>query len=493
MAYKASRATVTKPRRSKPSVPPTETVTQTINRMAGSTAWKGELSFELSSQLRSRTSERLELQLIGLFSEELHENTVGLTDLVDEVFANDNFSTSVRKRIGARLSRHQQWDVLLHLLRIVGAKKLKSELDCAPRSALSRFAISTVTRSALSTDDRTQIRQLQRDLPTLVTWPEGGDAVTVATVLLEFSVERQPKEKLALTKLVARIFTDIVPEETSIAAINAGRVTALQLANLVTMLSKAPRGIKSAQTLIVRLSKSRLSETLSNETCWSRLSILEIGQLAKTPEIAQHLAGQPAWWSARQRRELSEEGVGSLLRLIDYLRSARDIVDLELLSAFLADTRRPGNTFIREAFDAVVKKALSEQESVHAATLAEVQSIVQRREEDIESLKVQREQLFANISKHEESLRLLERKELQSREQRDTVAQRVLVDEIVQLILATERMRKIAVGHKAVEAFVTESETIVARLGIFVERDVTGNLALIRRRLSHNDDAVLYP
>ena len=466
---------------------------QTLERFAKSAAWRGELTTEQSSELRERTTDLIELGLIALFSASLTEGGENLIASVEQVMDHNTVNPSLKKRLGSRLAHHQQWDALLRLSTKQGVQKLKAELQLVPTEIRSIFAAQILSNETLASDDPQVIRHVKRDLPTLAAWAIGNDATTIASVLLKFTTSALPKSKLTLAKLAARCVAVTVAEDAAITALDSGRFSSLQLANLVDLVAKTPQGSKYAQSFIVRISQSKRSEALENDLCWHRLDLLDIGQLTRFPEILSHLSAQPAWWTARQRRELMDEGVGAILRFVDCTRKALDVVDTRLLGEFLRDSKRPGNALMREAFESVVKAALTEQSAMHEVSLAEVREIVTDQNTALEREKYEQAQLQTKIQRLEEQLRNIERNEIQSREQKDVMAQRVMIDLIVEIALAMERMSENAAKNDKVEAFVAEAESLMARANVSIERNSSGRLVSIRQGVKSNEETLLYP
>jgi hypothetical protein len=488
-----AKKTLPKPARKTPSLPPEEEVMQTLERLAKSAAWRGELTTEQSSELKKRTSDLIELDLITLFSASLMEGGENLFASVDQIMDHNTVNASLKKRLGSRLAHHQQWDALLRISTKQGFQKFKAELQLVPTEIRSNFAAQILSNEKLASDDPQVIRHVKRDLSTLATWAIGNDATTIASVFLEFTTSALPKSKLTLAKLAARCVAVTISEDSVIAALNSGRFSSLQLANLVDLVAKTPQGSKYAQSFIVRISQSKRSEALENDLCWHRLDLLDIGQLTKFPEILSHLSAQPAWWTARQRRELMAEGVGAILRFVDCTRKALDVVDTRLLGEFLRDSKRPGNALVREAFESVVKAALTEQSTMHEVSLAEVREIVADRDTALKRAKSEQAQLQTRIQRLEEQLRNIERSEIQSRVQKDVMAQRVMIDLIVELALAMQRMSENAANNEQVKAFVAEAESLMARASVSIERNSSGRLVAIRQGVKSNEETLLYP
>lgn len=487
-----AKKTLPKPARKAPSLPPEEGVMQTLERLAKNAAWRGELTTEQSSELKKRTSDLIELDLITLFSASLPEGGKNLFASVEQVMDHNSVNPSLKKRLGPRLAYHQQWDALLRLSIKQGVQKLKAELQLAPTELRSEFAAHILSNETLASDDPQVIRHIKRDLPTLATWAIGNDASTIASVFLEFATSALPKSKLPLAKLAARGVAVTIPEDDVIAVLDSGRFSSLQLANLVDLVAKTPQGSEYAQSFIVRISRSKRSEALENDACWHRLNLLDIGQLTKFPEILSHLSAQPAWWTARQRRELIAEGVGAILRFVDCARKALEVVDTRLLGEFLRDSKRPGNAIVREAFNSVVKEALTEQSTLHEVSLTEVKGIVAERDTALEREKSEQTQLQASLQRLEEKLRTTERQEIQSREQKDAMAQRIVIDLIIELALAMERLNENARENERVKAFVAEAEALMIRANISIERNSSGRLIAIRQAGKTNKETLLY-
>jgi hypothetical protein len=301
-----------------------------------------------------------------------------------------------------------------------------------------------------------------------------------------------PKSKFSIAKFAARSIALTIPEDAVISALDSGKFSSLQLATLVDLVAKTPQGAKYVQSFIMRISRSQRSETLENERCWQRITLLEIAQLTKYPEVMRHLSGQPAWWTARQRRELTDEGVGAILRFIDGARRAREVVDTNLLGEFLRDAKRAGNLLIREAFDSVVTTALDEQSIAHETSLAEIRAMVNEREAALELAKAEHAQLQTMIRRLEHDLRTIERGEIQSRDQKDAMAQRGIIDLIVELLRAMERLNECAREIAQVKAFVAEVEALSARANIWIERSSDGTLVSIRQSDKNNSETILY-
>jgi hypothetical protein len=474
------------------SLPPNEGVVPTLESLAKNITWRGELTAEQSSELLKRTNDQTELGLIDLFSAPPVEGGERFVALVGRL--NDNLLTPpLIKRLGSRLAHHQQWDALFDLSRLVGVRKLKVEIESAPSELRSRFAVTSLSSERLATDDPITLRQIKRDSAILTTWATGEDAATLASAFLSFAMSALPKSKFSIAKFAARSIALTIPEDAVISALDSGKFSSLQLATLVDLVAKTPQGAKYVQSFIVRISRSQRSETLENERCWQRITLLEIAQLTKYPEVMRHLSGQPAWWTARQRRELTDEGVGSILRFIDGARRAREVVDTNLLGEFLRDAKRAGNLLIREAFDSVVTAALAEQSMAHDLSLADTRAVVTEREAALETARAEQAQLQARILRLEENLLMMERSEIQSRDQKDAMAQRGMIDLIVELLRAMERLNESAGEVAQVRAFVAEAEALIARANISVERSSDGRLVPIRKVDINKKDTGPYP
>ena len=488
-----TKATSKKPARRVPSLPPDEGVVQILERFARNSTWRGEFSPEQTSELAGRATDSFELGLTYLFSASPGENEENFVSLVERVRSFSVLSPPLRKRLGSRLAHHKQWDALLQLSMVLGIQKLKIETQLVPDELRSRFALATLSGERLASGDPLVARQIKRDLPILATWVNGEDATTLASIFLNFATSTQPKSKLPLVKLVARAIAVTIPDDAVTASISSGRLSSLQVATLVDIVANTPQGTRHAQSFITRIGRSKRSEILENDLCWRRLELMEIAQLTKYPEILSHLSAQPAWWTARQRRELMDEGVGAVLRFVDCTRKAQEVVDMRLLGEFLRDAKRPGNTIMRAAFDSVVAAALTEQSLMHEKSLGEMRDKVAERDATLEAEKVEQAQLQSRILRLEEELRILERNEIQSRVQKDVMAQRVMIDLIVELTRAMERLRENATEDERIGAFVAEAEAVMARAHIGVERDSAGRLVAIRQGDKTGRGTLLYP
>jgi len=476
-----------------PSLPPDEGVVLILERFAKTSTWRGEFSPEQSSELAGRATDSFELGLTDLFSGSLGRAERNFVALVEQIRNPDALSPPLRKRLGSRLAHHKQWDALLQLSMDLGIQKLKNETQLVPDELRSRFAVKALCAERLASDDPLVARQIKRDLPILATWPNGEDAATLASIFLSYATSTQPKSKLSLVKLVARSIAVTIPDDAVIASINSGRLSSLQVATLVDLVAKTPQGTRHAQSFISRIGRSKRSEILENDLCWRQLDLMEIAQLTKSPEILSHLSAQPAWWTARQRRELMDEGVGAVLRFVDCTRKAQEVVDMELLGEFLRDSKRPGNTIMRAAFDSVVAAALKAQTLMHEKSLGEIRDKVAERDVALEAEKAEQTQLQSRILRLEEELRILERNEIQSRVQKDVMAQRVMIDLIVELARAMERLRENATEDERIRAFIAEAEALMARAHVGVERDSAGRLVAIRQGDKTGKGTLLYP
>lgn len=476
-----------------PSLPQDEGVVQIIERFAKNATWRGELSPQQSSELAGRANDSFERGLTELFSASLGKSQRGFVALVEQVRDRDVLSPTLKKRLGSRLAHHKQWDALLQMSMILGIQKLETETQQVPDELRSRFAVNALSGQRLASDDPLVARQIRRDLPFLATWVIGEDAESFATILLNFATSTLPKSKLPLTKLVGRVIAVTIPDDAVTTAIGSGRFSSLQIATLVDLVAKTPQGSKHAQSLITRIARSKRSEILENDLCWQRLDLMEIAQLTKSPEILSHLSAQPAWWTARQRRELMDEGVGAILRLVDCTRRAQEVVDMRLLGEFLRDSKRPGNTIMRAAFDSIVAAALAEQSLMHERSLGEVRGMVAERDTALAAEQAEQSQLQSRILRLEDELRSLERSEIQSRAQKDVMAQRVMIDLIVELVRAMERLRENARGDERIMAFVAETEALMAGAHFSVERDSDGRLKSIHQGDKTGKGTLLYP
>lgn len=475
-----------------PSLPPGEGVVQTLERLTKNSAWRGELTDDESSELAKRTSNQFELSLIELFSASPLREAERFIATIGQLEIEGSLTPPLMKRLGSRLAHHQLWEALLRLSRLAGIQKLKTDIETAPVELRSRFAVTSLSNERLATDDPLTIRQVRRDSAILTTWAIGEDAAALAAAYLTFATSMQPKSKGSIAKFAARSIALTIPEEAVITAIDSGKFTSLQLATLVDLVSKTPQGAKFVQSFIVRIARSKRSEALENDRCWHRITLLEIAQLTKYPEVMHHLSAQPAWWTARQRRELTDEGVGAILRFIDGARRAREVVDTSLLGEFLRDSKRAGNLVIREAFDSVVTAALHEQSRAHETSLAEIRAMVTEREAELEVAKAEQAQREMVIRRLEDDLRTIERGEIQSRGQKDAMAQRVMIDLVVKLLRAMERL-SISVGEVAqVKAFVAEVEALSAHANISIKRNSDGTLNSIRHSDKNSGETVLY-
>jgi len=488
-----TKATPKKPARRVPSLPPDEGVVQILERFARNSTWRGEFSAEQSSELAGRATDSFELGLTYLFSTSLGEKEENFVSLVERVRDPNVLSPSLMKRLGSRLVHHKQWEALLQLSMNLGFQKLKSETQLVPGELRSRFATRTLSRERLTSDDPLVAKQIKRDLPILATWVVGEDAVALASVFLDFAASTPPRFKLPLVKLVAKLVAITIPADATTTAINSGRFSSLQIATLVDLVAKTPQGGKHAQSLIARIARSKRSEILENDLCWQRLDLMEIAQLTKYPEILSHLSAQPAWWTARQRRELMDEGVGAVLRFVDFTRKAQEVVDMRLLGEFVRDSKRPGNTIMRAAFDSVVVAALAEQSLMHEKSLGDLRGMVAERDAALEVERTEQSLLHSRILRLEEDLRSLERSEIQSRVQKDVMAQRVMIDLIVELARAMERLRENATADERIGAFVAEAEALMTRAHVSIQRDSEGRLVSIRQDDKTGTGTLLYP
>jgi hypothetical protein len=118
---------------------------------------------------------------------------------------------------------------------------------------------------------------------------------------------------------------------------------------------------------------------------------------------------------------------------------------------------------------------------------------VTEREAALETAKAEQAQLQARILRLEEDLRMMERSEIQSREQKDAMAQRGMIDLIVELFRAMERLNECAGEVAQVRAFVAEAEALIARANISVERNSDGRLVSIRKVDINKKDTGPYP
>jgi uncharacterized protein (DUF885 family) len=130
---------------------------------------------------------------------------------------------------------------------------------------------------------------------------------------------------------------------------------------------------------------------------------------------------------------------------------------------------------------------------MHEVSLAEVREIVADRDTALKRAKSEQAQLQTRIQRLEEQLRNIERSEIQSRVQKDVMAQRVMIDLIVELALAMERMSENAPKNEQVKAFVAEAESLMARASVSIERNSSGRLVAIRQGVKSNEETLLYP
>lgn len=475
-----------------PSLPPNEGVMQTLERLSKNITWRGELTADESLELAKRTDDEFELGLIDLFSPPPVEGIERFLALIERLGAENPLTPSFMKHVGSRLANHQQWDALFRLSQSLGVQNFKVEFERCPGEVKSRFAVQSLSNERLAIDDPNIVRQIKRDMAILSKWATGEDAAALGTAFLEFATSAPPKSKQSIAKFAARSIALTLPEEAAIAAIDSGKFSSLQLATLVDLVAKTPNGAKHALSFIARIAKSKRSETLEIELCWQRLNLLEIAQLTKVAEVFRHLSGQPAWWTARQRRELMDQGVGAIIRFIDGARRAQEVADARLLGEFLKDSKRAGNVLIRKAFDSVVTTALNEQSIAHEASLADIRKIVGERDAAIDLAKDEQAQLQTRILRLEEDLRTIERGEVQSRAQKDVIAQRVMTNLIVELILAMERLSENASEIEHVRAFSAEAEALMLRANISIERSSDRKLVSIRQVDRTKNETVLY-
>ena len=87
----------------------------------------------------------------------------------------------------------------------------------------------------------------------------------------------------------------------------------------------------------------------------------------------------------------------------------------------------------------------------------------------------------------------MERSEIQSRVQKDVMAQRVMIDLIVELARAMERLRENAAEDERIGAFVAEAEALMTRAHVGIERDAEGRLVSIRQDDKTGKGTLLYP
>jgi ribosomal protein L29 len=443
-------------------------------------------------ELTTRTNEQLERDLIDLFSASPVEESERFLALIRRLETENPLGPSLMKHLGSRLAHHLQWDALFHLSRLLGVQKLKAEFEKCPGELRSEFAARTLSSERLAVENPHTVRQIKRDMAILTTFASGEDVAALAAAFLGFATSAPSKSKQSIAKFAARSIALALPEDAVILAIDSGKFSSLQLARLVDLVAQTPSGAKHALSFIARIAKSKRSETLEIELCWQRLNLLEIAQLTKVPEVFRHLSAQPAWWTARQRRELTNEGVGAIMRFVDGARSAKEVTDAGLLGEFLNDSKRVGNMLIRQAFDSVVTAALDEQSTAHEASLADIRKTVAERDAAIESAKAEQAQLQARVLRLEEDLRTIERSEIQSRAQKDAIAQRVMTTLIVKLILAMERLNENASEIESVMAFSAEAEALIRQADLLIERDSSGTLISVRQVDKTNKETILY-
>lgn len=471
-------------------LPASEPVVSVLERLAKNPSWVGELSAAQSSQLASAAQSEEEKVLVALFSKKSEDTPLDqerVTDILQQV---DVVTPAIRKRISPRLAHHGLWEVLLGFATEIGTKKLAADLALVPSDVKSTFAATYLTSLHLSTDDNITRRQLKRDLAVIASWALNRDAEQIAKALLEFSLGSNSGTNSPMAKVALSAFLLQIPEEASIAAINASGASSLALSQLCKIIYSLKQGARHLQAFIILIAKSRQPDVLAHANCWNDLSLLEIGHLLKTPEIASHLSAQPAWWTARQRREIADEGVGAMLRFIDSHRSAGAVVDHTLLGTHLTDTKRAGNVVIREAFSAVVESALKDQATGHQLAIGKWEKSVRALEANIEEIKAEHAGTLKQLERLENDFRKQERQEIQSRKERDLAAQQPLLDSIVAIIIAIERTRQNTQRDERVVAFENEMETILLRESIKIVRDASdcvieilrGETVLYRRK-----------
>lgn len=485
----APSRTPAKPRRSTPP-PIAEPVAVVLDRLARNPSWSGELSAEQAKGLQGVTTSDDERVLVALFSKGSTWSQVDQGRLTDMVRLGELITPAIRKRIGPRLVHHGYWDALLDVATVVGVKKLTAELAAVPSEAKSAFSAKYLTVNELSTDDAAKSRRLKRDLSPIAAWALNRDADLVAKALLTLSLREVSGSRVSIAKEALIALVLHLPEDASVCAINSSAASSLELAQLARKLASTKHGVRNLQSLLVLIAKSRRTDVLANGDCWNDLSLLEIGQLLKTPEIVSHLAAQPAWWTARQRRELSNEGIGAVLRLIDCHRHGGEIVDKDLLGTYLRDLKRAANSVIREAFSAVVDSALEAQAVVHQLDIEKRRQNEKTLESSIATIKAEQEATLHQLERLEGDLRRQEREEIQSRREKDLAAQQPLLESIVALVIALERMRQNTPNNEQIIAYVNEIEAILMRVSIRVARDanddlvevVSGETVLYRRK-----------
>ena len=130
---------------------------------------------------------------------------------------------------------------------------------------------------------------------------------------------------------------------------------------------------------------------------------------------------------------------------------------------------------------------------MHEKSLGDLRGVVAERDAALEAEKAEQTILHSRILRLEEELRSLERSEIQSRVQKDVMAQRVMIDLIVELARAMERLRENATEDERIGAFVAEAEALMARAHVGIERDSEGRLVSIRQDDKTGKGTLLYP
>lgn len=481
MAKKEPRKLATTQPRQKAPPLITEPPATVLDRLAKNPNWSGELSADQVSELEAVASSDDERLLIALFSKRTSKAVVD-QDRITEILRLGELTTpAIRKRVPARLVHHCHWSVLLGLATEVGVKKLATDLTFVPPDVKSAFSASYLTLSELSTDDVAKTRRLKRDLSPIAAWALNDDAHLVAKALLTLSLREFSGSRLQIAKEALTAFVLRLPEDASVNAINSSDASSLALSQLARTIASTKQGVKNLQTFLMLIAKSQRTDVLANPECWNDLSLLEIGQLLKTPGIVSHLSAQPAWWTARQRRELAEEGIGALLRLIDCHRNGALIVDKALLGTYLNDSKRAGNLVIREAFSVVVDSALQTQSLVHKTEIEKIKVVENSLESTLAESKAELAMTIQQLERLRNEFREQERQEIQSRKEKDLAAQQPLLESIVALVMAAERMRQNTQHSEQVMAYINEIEAILMRLSIKVVRDHRDDVIEIRR------------
>lgn len=466
------------PARSQPETLPqtTEPVITVLDRLARNPAWNGEITAEQSRMLETSASSDEDRAFIALFSKGSEEASVALNRVRDVIRRGEMTTPAIRKRIGPRLVHHRHWDALLDIATELGVKKMSADLAAVPPEVKSAFSAKHLTLKELTTDNAARSRRLKRDLAPIAAWALERDAELVATALLTFSINESSGSRFSLAKEALIALTLHLPEESTIVAINSSDASSRALSNLTKKITSTKQRTRSLQSFLVSVAKSRRTEVLASADCWASLSLSEIGQLLKTAEIVNHLSAQPAWWTARQRRELADEGIGALLRTIDCNKNGIAVIDKELLGDYLKDSKRAGNSFIREAFSAVVDSELEAQAVVHQVEIDRRKQAERDLESRIERTKAEHEATIKQLARVENELRRQERDEIQSRKEKDLAAKQPLLESITAIVLAAERMRLNMQSNDQLGAYLNEMEAILVRLSIRVTRDMTGGL-----------------